>query len=554
MSVNRQWLVILFLFFLAYFTVSIVYPGSWSLPIFRQSEFVYGLDLKGGARLIYETDLSQIPANQQASALEGVRDIIGQRVNSFGVAEPRIFTESGQVQPHLVVELPGVKNLDEALERIGATPVLEFRERTLASDLTAEEEARLASFNAEGEVRAMEILQQVQAGADFADLAREYSEDPGSAEQGGDLNWFARGAMVKEFEDAAFALPVGGITDHLVRTSYGYHIIKKTDEREDGEIRASHILIKTKTAGDYLPLWKNTGVDGRYLVDAQVRLNSVTNEPEVELVFDNEGKELFAQVTARNINQPLAIFLDGQSIVDTSGDGQITEMDVYAPIVQGKIDDGRAIISGAMDIDQAKTLARRLRSGALPVPINLISQNEVGPTLGQISLTESLKAAIIGFLAVIFFMIIFYRWPGFLASLALCFFALIMLSLFKLIPVTLTLAGIAGAALSVGMAVDANILIFERMREERKRGESLVAAIEAGFQRAWPSIRDGNATTLLVAAIMFFLGTDFIKGFALTLSLGVLTSLFSALVVTRTLMLVGAKTKLERLKIIWSRK
>ena len=554
MSVNRQWLVILFLFFLAYFAVSIVYPGSWTLPIFRQSEFVYGLDLKGGARLIYEADLSQIPVNQQASALEGVRYIIGQRVNSFGVAEPRIFTESGRTQPHLVVELPGVKDFDEALERIGATPVLEFRERTLVSDLTTEEEARLTAFNAESEVRATEILQQAQVGADFADLAREYSEDPGSAEQGGELDWFARGAMVKEFEDAAFALPVGGITDYLVKTSYGYHIIKKTDEREDGKIRASHILIKTKTAEDYLPLWKNTGVDGRYLVDAQVRLNSVTNEPEVELVFDDEGKELFAQVTARNINQPLAIFLDGQSIVDTSGDGQITEMDVYAPIVQGKIDDGRAIISGAMDVDQAKTLARRLRSGALPVPINLISQNEVGPTLGRISLMESLKAAIIGFLAVIFFMILFYRWPGFLASLALCFFTLIMLSLFKLIPVTLTLAGIAGAALSIGMAVDANILIFERMREERKRGEPLVAAIEAGFRRAWPSIRDGNATTLLVATIMFFLGTDFVKGFALTLSLGVLTSLFSALVVTRTLMLVGAKTRLGRLKTIWSRK
>ncbi len=553
MSINRQWLVILFLFFLAYLTVSIVFPGRWSLPIFRHQEFVYGLDLKGGARLIYEADLSKIEADQQKSALEGVRDIIGRRVNSLGVTEPRIFTESSQTQPHLVIELPGVKNFNEALEKIGATPVLEFREETSVTDLTAEEAAELASFNAEAEKRAAEILQQAQAGADFSDLAKEYSEDPGSAEQGGDLDWFQKGAMVEEFEKAAFELSVGEITDHLVKTSYGYHIIKKTDEKEGGEIRASHILIKTKRAEDYLPLWKNTEVDGRYLADAQVSLNTL-NEPQVELVFNDEGQKLFAQVTARNVNQPLAIFLDGQSIVDTNGDDQITEADVYAPIVQEKIDGGRAVISGAMDVDQAKTLARRLRSGALPVPIELISQNEVGPTLGRISLLESLKAAIIGFLAIIFFMILFYRWPGFLASLALIFFSLIMLSLFKLIPVTLTLAGIAGAALSVGMAVDANILVFERMKEERAKGESLVAAIGVGFQRAWPSIRDGNATTLLVAAIMFFFGTDFVKGFAFTLSLGVLTSLFSALVVTRTLMLVGAKTKLGRLKVIWSRK
>jgi len=151
-------------------------------------------------------------------------------------------------------------------------------------------------------------------------------------------------------------------------------------------------------------------------------------------------------------------------------------------------------------------------------------------------------------------MIIFYRWPGFLASLALIFFAMIMLSLVKMIPVTLTLAGIAGAALSVGMAVDANILIFERMREEIKTGKNIIAAIETGFKRAWPSIRDGNATTLLVAVIMFFFGTSFVKGFAVTLSLGVLTSLFSALVVTHTLMLLGAKTKLVKFKNIWTRR
>ena len=554
MKLKRPFIVIIFLLILAYFAVSIVYPGKWSLPGLRHKEFVYGLDLSGGARLIYEADLSNIPAAQKKTALEGARDVIMRRVNGIGVAEPRIFIESGQANPHLVVELPGVKNLDEALERIGETPVLEFRERTLASDITPQQTVALESYNQDAQKRAEDILKQIQNGVDFATLAQEYSEDPGSASQGGDLDWFKKGAMVKEFEEAAFSLQKGEVTSQLVKTQYGYHIIKKIDERSDEEIRASHILIKTRQAEDYLSPWKNTEINGRYLVDAQVQLDPANNTPQVQLTFNSQGEKLFAQVTERNVQKPLAIFLDGLSIIDTNGDGEITDKDLYAPVVQEKIPSGKAVISGNMTLDQAKTIAKRLKSGALPVPIHLISQNQVGPTLGKISLDESLKASLIGFLAIVLFMIIFYRWPGFLASLALIFFAMIMLSLVKMIPVTLTLAGIAGAALSVGMAVDANILIFERMREEIKTGKNIIAAIETGFKRAWPSIRDGNATTLLVAVIMFFFGTSFVKGFAVTLSLGVLTSLFSALVVTHTLMLLGAKTKLVKFKNIWTRR
>ena len=554
MKISKQFWIAILLLVLLYFSVSIVFPGSWSLPVLRHREFVYGLDLKGGARLVYQADLTNIAPSQRKSALAGVRDIIMRRVNTIGVAEPRIFTESGQESSHLVVELPGVKNLDEALRRIGETPVLQFKERTSADDLTAQQKTALEDYNLKAKEKAEKILKQIQEGADFAKLAKQYSEDPGSASKGGDLGWFKKGAMVKEFEKAAFSLKKGEVTKNLVKTQYGYHIIKKTDEKADGEIRASHILIRTKKAEDYLPAWKDTEISGRYLVDARVNLNPTSNEPEVELVFNNEGKKLFAQVTARNVKKPLAIFLDGLSIIDTNGDGKITEQDLYAPIVQEKIDSGKAVITGNMTLAQAKTIARRLKSGALPVPIKLLSQNEVGPTLGQISLTKSLKAAAIGFLAIVVFMILFYRWPGILASLALGLFALILLSLFKMIPVTLTLAGIAGAALSVGMAVDANILIFERMREEIKEGKSIPSAIQTGLQRAWPSIRDGNMTTLLVAVIMFFLGTSFVKGFAVTLSLGVLVSLFSALVVTHYLMLWSAKTRLSKLRSIWARK
>ncbi len=554
MKINRQFLIFISLLILAYFTVSIVFPGSWSLPALRHKNFIYGLDLRGGARLIYEADLSHITPDRRKIALEGVRDIIMRRVNGVGVSEPRIFIEGGQNNPHLVVELPGVKNLDEALKRIGETPVLQFLERTPASDLTPQKKAEIEQYNQKAQQKAENVLKKVQAGGNFANLAKEYSEDSGSASKGGDLGWFKKGAMVKPFEDAVFSLKVGEVTKKLVQTQYGYHIIKKTGEKPDGEIRASHILIMTKNAAQALPAWKNTEMSGRYLEDAQVKLNPTTNEPEVQLVFNKEGKKIFAQVTGRNVKKPLAIFLDGKAIIDTNGDGKITNEDLYAPIVQERIDSGKAVISGQMNLAQAKLIAQRLRSGALPVPIKLISQNEVGPTLGKISLVKSLKASMIGFLVIIVFMILFYRWSGFLASLALLLFALILLSLFKLIPVTLTLAGIAGAALSVGMAVDANILVFERMREEIRSGKSLLSSIQVGFQRAWPSIRDGNMTTLLVALIMFLFGTSFIKGFAVTLSLGVLTSLFSALIVTRTLMALTAKSRLEKFKHIWTRK
>ncbi len=396
-------------------------------------------------------------------------------------------------------------------------------------------------------------MEKIRAGEeDFATLAKEYSEDPGSKEKGGDLGWFRRGAMVIEFEEAAFALEEGEITDNLIKSDFGYHLIQKTGEREEGEeIKASHILIKTKIAEEFLPLWKTTGLTGRYLDKAAVAFDQTTGSPKIELSFNEEGAKIFEEITARNIKQPLAIFLDGKAIVDTDGDGEITDTDLYAPTVENKISGGKAVITGDLDITKAKEIVSRLKSGALPVPIELISQKTIGPTLGKTSLNQSWWAGLIGLAAMVLFMLIFYRFPGFLASLALAVFAMIILALFKFIPVTLTLAGIGGAILSIGMAVDANILIFERMKEELKEGRELKQAINAGVKRAWPSIRDGNMTTLLVAIIMFWFGTSFIKGFSITLSLGVLVSVFSALWVTPTLLRLFENTRLAKIKKLW---
>jgi preprotein translocase subunit SecD len=396
--------------------------------------------------------------------------------------------------------------------------------------------------------KAQEILERARNQEDFSELAREYSQDPGSREKGGDLGWFAKGDMVPEFEEAAFKLKKDEISSELVETSFGYHVIKKTeDENEKGEIRASHILISDQ---DSFSEWKKTELSGEHLKTARYKVEPGLGVV-IELEFTQEGAVLFEEITARNVNKPLAIFLDGMSIIDTDGDGVITENDLYAPMIKEKISGGLAVISGETSVEKARQISNRLRSGALPVPIELISQQNVGASLGADSLANSLKAGIIGFLLVALFMISFYRLPGLLASISLFFYIILVLSIFKLVPITLTLSGIAGMILSVGMAIDANVLIFARMREEAVGEGTLKEIIDDGIKRAWPSIRDGNLTTLIVAFILFFIGTSFVQGFALTLIIGIFVSLFSSMVVTKNFLKLLENTFIEKKKKLW---
>lgn len=262
---------------------------------------------------------------------------------------------------------------------------------------------------------------------------------------------------------------------------------------------------------------------GKYLKHAQVEFDSNTNAPYIAVEFNDEGAKLFEEITERNVGKPVGIFLDGQ----------LTQ----APVVQEKITGGSAVITGQFTLPEAKSRVRDLNAGALPVPINLISQQSVEASLGKDSLEASLLAGVIGFLVVAAFMILWYRLPGTLAVFALLIYATIVLGIFKLIPVTLTVAGIAGFILSIGMAVDANILIFERMKEELRKGKRLPDAVSEGFQRAWTSIRDSNVSSLITAAILYWLGTSVVKGFATTLAIGVLVSMLTALTVTKTLLL-----------------
>ena len=312
----------------------------------------------------------------------------------------------------------------------------------------------------------------------------------------------------------------------------------KEEKENYQEIIEKNQKISESGEGEMEDPFQPTILTGKYLKKAELGFEQTTGyQALVSLQFNDEGAKIFEELTEKNIGKPLAIYIDG--------------VPISIPTVQERISGGKAQITGRFTIEEAKSLARNLNAGALPVPITLISQQSVGPTLGKISLEESLRAGILGLLAVVIFMTFFYRLPGLLASLALVIYAILNLALFKLIPVTLTLAGIGGFILSIGMAVDGNILIFSRMREEMKEGKSFSTALEEGFRRAWPAIWDGNFTLLIVAIILFWLGTSFVKGFALTLIVGTLLSMFSAITITKNFLRVFVGTKLEKVKILW---
>ncbi|MFA6382758.1 MAG: protein translocase subunit SecD [Candidatus Buchananbacteria bacterium] len=547
---NKIRFTILGIFLMAVLAVFLVFPeyiqkSGLNLPSWLNIPFRLGLDLQGGTELIYKADLSQVPDAEETSAIEGVRDVIDRRVNAFGVSEPLIQTTKTANEWRIIVELAGVKDVNQAIKMIGETPLLEFKEPNPnpVSNLTDDQKKQLADYNQKAKEKAQQVLTKALApNADFVQLAKEYSEDSGAKDNGGDLGFYARGKLVPEFEKACFDdLKIGQITRQLIQTSFGYHIIKKEEEKGQGDAyqaRCRHILILTKTEKDFAAPadeWLYTGLTGKQLTKATVIFDPNTQVPQISLEFNDEGKDLFGKITQKNVGKPVGIFLDGQPI--------------STPTVQEPIMDGKAIISGKFKIQEAKLLAQRLNAGALPVPITLISQQTVGASLGAESVTQSLKAGLFSFIIICLFMILYYRLPGITASLALLFYALVLLAIFKIINVTLTLAGIAGFVLSLGMAVDANVLIFERFKEEIRWGKPLMVALDEGFKRAWSSIWDGHVSTLISCVILMFFSSSLIKGFAITLSLGTLMSLFSAIVVTR--IILKSLVKFEALHHLW---
>lgn len=414
---------------------------------------------------------------------------------------------------------------------------------------------------------AQDIKSQLEGGARFETLAEQYSDGP-SGNDGGSLGTFGLGTMVPEFEQAVATQQQGEISAP-VETQFGYHIIRTdkvptltnntatyeilTIRGEDASAKATEVIGQLQrgevlSQEDYITLrtlffsllptgWKDTLLDGKHFRSATVTLDPTTNIPLVQITFDDEGARLFQELTRNNVGKRLAIFVGGQL--------------VSAPTVQQEITGGTAVITGTNNYDEANQLALDLNTGAIPAPIYLAGQRTVEATLGAQALRTSLQAALIGILVLMGYMILVYRLLGLLADIALAcyailFFALLKLPLFLISSnyIVLTLAGMAGIILSIGMAVDANVLIFERIKEELRKGKMLKTAAETGFKRAWPSIRDGNVSTFITCTILFMVGTSIIRGFAITLGMGVLISMFSAIIITRFLLKKIAQTKI----------
>jgi preprotein translocase subunit SecD len=413
------WTVVL-LAFAGYLTYFIATTATDSRHAVR-----LGLDLAGGTELVYQADTSAVTSDVQG-ALDSLREVIERRVNVFGVAEPLVQIEQGSTLAgnpdyRLIVELPGVTDVQAAVDALGKTPTLDFR--------------------------------------------------------------------VGAFE----ARPPTGTSTQPVLTK----------------------------------VYQPTGLTGQYLASAQLQFGSGTagqtpNQPIVVLNFNEEGARLFEQITTEHVNKELAIFLDGELISN--------------PVVQEPITGGTATITGSFTPQEARDLVENLNFGALPVPIELSSSNTVGPTIGATAYQAGLIAGALSFLLVSLFMMVWYRLPGVVATFALFLYILINIAFIKLIPVTLTASGIAGFILSIGLAVDANVLIFERMKEELRAGKSPREALAIGFGRAWPAIRDGHFTMIISAIILFWMGTSIVKGFALVFGLGIIVSLFTALSVSRVIL------------------
>ncbi|MFA4943004.1 MAG: protein translocase subunit SecD, partial [Patescibacteria group bacterium] len=515
-----------------------------TLPKVKDIPFRLGLDLQGGSQLTYEADVKSLEGADKDTALEGVREVIERRINIFGVSEPVVQinkTITGDYR--IIAELAGIKDIKEAIKMIGETPLLEFRERddsaVVASDVDSK---KLADLNKVSNDQAKKVLAQALKGEDFVALAKvnNPAQNVGvssdaltvTSENDGDLGWITEDVNPELVKPVKF-LAKGQVFKNIITTKSSYHIVKLEDKRlrDDKKTMEYHlrdISFPIYTAADLAAAassdgtdvkWKNTELTGKHLKRAVVNFNPNDGAPEVSLEFNDEGSKLFEDITGRNIGKQVAIFLDGYPI--------------SIPTVNEKITGGKASVSGTFTAQEAKLLAQRLNTGALPVPITLVGQQTVGATLGQQSVDNSVKAGLIGLAVVALFMILFYRLPGLLSVFALVIYGFISLAIFKLWPVTMTLAGIAGFILSIGMAVDANILIFERLKEELRNGKDLGKSIEDGFSRAWPSIRDSNFTTMIVCFVLIEFSASVIKGFAITLLLGVIISMFTAIFVTR---------------------
>ena len=444
---DRNFNLLILIILIAGLSIWIVWPGhdTLKLPFITATRDIsvrQGLDLQGGTQVLLEADVPSTTA-VSAESMQAARNIVENRVNGLGVTEPLVQLQGDR---RIIVELPGIKDPDQAIATFRQTGLLEF----------------------------------IDAGDTFI--------QPGT----------------------------------VVKTTFG------TASSEPAETPTAEPTAVVTETGVVTPTPApetvyTTIMTGKDLKQADVGFGS-TGKPMIQFELQAESANLFANYTASNVGKYLAIVLD--------------KVVISCPIINSAIPDGSGVIEGSFTLEEARGLAIQLKYGALPVPLKIVDNRTIGATLGYDSVRRSAIAGIIGVVVVLLFMIVYYRLPGLMAALALVLYALLNFSVYKLLPVTLTLPGIAGFLLSTGMAVDANILIFERMKEEIRGGRSLMSALAAGFDRAWTSIRDSNISTLITCAILYVFGSNFgasmVKGFAITLAIGVIINLFTAITVTRT--------------------
>ncbi|MEX2159022.1 MAG: protein translocase subunit SecD [Dehalococcoidia bacterium] len=466
--------------------ITLKYPAvsgdQFTLKTITRREMSLGLDLRGGTRLVLEPEPGVQVADLDA-ALDGARDVIERRVNEFGIAESEV-RRLGDTR--LDVELPGI-TAEEAIDKVGRTARLQFCEPIL---------------NNTGDIAVVRTASP--------DATATVSYEPQSCNPVRD----DAGNIVISGPDAASATIAYEAWDQQVRTYAEDDIVWQPAKGDlDG--------VETELTGDFL---RTTFVTAR---------DQLGVEQVLAFEMNGDGAQILGSVTERLVtrNYPMAFFLDGQPIT-----GEDTT--IIAPAIQSKLTSS-GIVEGLTTKD-AKNLSKLLNIGSFPVPLRVVQQQNVDATLGETAVRDSVIAGEVALLLIMAFMILYYRLPGLMASLALVVYTSFVLMVFKLLPVTLTLSGVAAFVLSVGMAVDANILIFERMKEELRVGRNLISSLEDGFTRAWSSIRDSNISTLITCAILYWFGNQFgesaIKGFAITLSIGVIVSMFSAITVTRTFM------------------
>ncbi|MCL5006838.1 MAG: protein translocase subunit SecD [Patescibacteria group bacterium] len=417
-SFQSNLIILLLILMLGVLGAFFVYPQGLGAKILP---WHLGLDVAGGTTLVYRVDLSQVSPSDYNSVMSGLQNVIERRINLYGVTEPNVSIASQNGQYELLVELPGIQNLKQAVDQIGATPVLDFR---------------LAETNS------------------------------------------------------------------------------------------------TSTSATSTYTYVQTGITGRYITGASLNFDQF-NRPVVDFQLDPQGSTIFQNLTSQNVSKPLCVFVDGNLVFPNNPAGS-------CPIINEAISGGQAQISGnGITQTVAEELVSRFNAGALSAPITLVNQKTVSASAAADSLRNILLAGLIGTGLVLLFMLLYYRLFGLFADLALIIYIVFSLSVFKLMPMfTMTLSGIAGFILSIGMAVDANILIFERTKEEIKKGLQRGMAIEEGFKRAWPSIRDSNTSTIITSFILYAFTSEFVRGFAFTLGIGVLISMFSAIFVTRTILKV----------------